>query len=81
VRRRSTRQLSIAWEPRQVRAADDRSRRGLLAGLIFGIILGFLLKKGGVGKFHILIGQLLLLDWTVVKVMAARSSSAWSTSF
>ena len=40
-----------------------------LAGLIFGIIFGFLLQKGGVGKYHILIGQLLLRDWTVVKVM------------
>jgi uncharacterized protein len=41
----------------------------LLVGLIFGIVFGFLLQKGGVGKFHILIGQLLLQDFTVVKVM------------
>ena len=27
------------------------------------------MQKGGVGKFHILVGQLLLEDWTVVKVM------------
>jgi uncharacterized protein len=53
---------------------QDKSRpKGaqLLAGLIFGIVFGFLLQKGGVGKYHILLGQLLLLDWTVVKVMGS----------
>ena len=38
-------------------------------GLIFGLAFGFLLQKGGVGKFNILIGQLLLQDWTVAKIM------------
>jgi hypothetical protein len=41
----------------------------LIAGAIFGLAFGFLLQKGGVGKFNILLGQLLLQDWTVVKVM------------
>lgn len=41
----------------------------LLAGVVFGLAFGFLLQKGGVGKFNILIGQLLLQDWTVAKVM------------
>jgi len=41
----------------------------LVAGVIFGLAFGFLLQKGGVGKFNTLIGQLLLQDWTVVKVM------------
>jgi uncharacterized protein len=41
----------------------------LMAGAIFGLAFGFLLQKGGVGKFHVLIGQLLLQDWTVAKVM------------
>ena len=41
----------------------------LLAGVIFGLAFGFLLQKGGVGKFNILIGQLLLQDFTVAKVM------------
>jgi len=36
---------------------------------MFGIVFGFLLQKGGVAKYHVLIGQLLLLDFTVVKVM------------
>ena len=43
--------------------------RKLLAGGIFGIAFGFLLQKGGVGKFNILIGQLLLQDFTVAKIM------------
>jgi len=38
-------------------------------GLVFGFIFGFLLQKGGVAKYHVLIGQLLLRDWTVLKVM------------
>jgi uncharacterized protein len=41
----------------------------LLAGVVFGLAFGFLLQKGGVGKFNILIGQLLLQDFTVAKVM------------
>ena len=41
----------------------------LLAGIGFGFIFGFLLQKGGVGTYHILIGQLLFQDWTVVKIM------------
>ncbi len=41
----------------------------LIAGMIFGFAFGFLLQKGGVGKFNILIGQLLLQDWTVAKIM------------
>ena len=41
----------------------------ILAGIIFGFIFGFLLQKGGVGTYHILIGQLLFQDWTVVKIM------------
>ena len=41
----------------------------IISALIFGLAFGFLLQKGGVGKYHILIGQLLLQDWTVVKIM------------
>lgn len=43
--------------------------RTLVSGLVFGLIFGFLLQKGGVAKFHVLIGQLLLEDFTVIKVM------------
>jgi len=41
----------------------------LAAGLLFGLIFGFLLQKGGVAKFDILIGVLLLENFVVVKVM------------
>lgn len=41
----------------------------LLLGCLFGIIFGFLLQKGGVAKFDILIGVLLLENFTVIKVM------------
>jgi hypothetical protein len=41
----------------------------LLAGMVLGLAFGFLLQKGGVGKFNVLIGQLLLQDWTVAKIM------------
>jgi uncharacterized protein len=41
----------------------------LLAAALFGLAFGFLLQKGGVGKFNVLIGQLLLQDFTVAKVM------------
>lgn len=47
------------------------SRKGpqLAIGLIIGIIFGFLLQKGGVTYYDVIIGQLLLTDFTVVKVM------------
>jgi len=41
----------------------------LITGVLFGLVFGFLLQKGGVGKFNVLIGQLLLQDFTVAKVM------------
>jgi uncharacterized membrane protein YedE/YeeE len=51
-------------------AGPPESRAGqLILGLIFGMIFGFLLQKGGVGKYHVLIGMLLLKDFTVLKVM------------
>ncbi|WP_417389337.1 YeeE/YedE thiosulfate transporter family protein [Gimesia sp.] len=41
----------------------------LAAGLFFGLVFGFLLQKGGVAKFDILLGVLLLENFVVVKVM------------
>jgi uncharacterized protein len=41
----------------------------LVLGLIFGVAFGFLLQKGGVAKYEVLIGVLLLTDFTVIKVM------------
>lgn len=37
--------------------------------MLFGLIFGFLLQKAGVAKYHVLIGQLELSDFTVIKVM------------
>lgn len=45
------------------------SRWKLVQAAIFGIVFGFLLQKGGVAKFDILIGALLLENFVVVKVM------------
>ena len=41
----------------------------LSIGLLTGILFGFLLQKGGVTKYDVIIGQLLLTDFTVVKIM------------
>lgn len=41
----------------------------LLLGLLTGIAFGFLLQKAGVTNYNVIIGQLLLTDFTVVKVM------------
>jgi uncharacterized membrane protein YedE/YeeE len=41
----------------------------LVLGAVFGVMFGFLLQKGGVAKYHILLGVLLLEDFTVIKVM------------
>lgn len=41
----------------------------IMIGLIIGIVFGFLLHKGGVTKYDVIIGQLLLVDFTVVKIM------------
>ena len=41
----------------------------LVWGLLFGLIFGFLLQKGGATKYNVIIGQLLLEDFTVVKII------------
>ena len=53
-----------------VLAGPPEGRAGqLVLGLLFGVVFGFLLQKGGVGKYEVLIGMLLLRDFTVMKVM------------
>ena len=47
----------------------ETSPTKLVFGLLAGIVFGFLLQKGGVAKFDILIGVLLLENFVVVKVM------------
>jgi hypothetical protein len=46
-----------------------KTRQTLAWGFLFGIVFGFLLQKGGVTKYDVILGQLLLIDFTVLKVM------------
>lgn len=41
----------------------------LALGFLTGIVFGFLLQRGRVAKYHVILGQLLLKDWTVLKIM------------
>ncbi|WON73695.1 YeeE/YedE thiosulfate transporter family protein [Nitrosospira sp. Is2] len=41
----------------------------IMLGLFFGTIFGFLLQKGGVAKYEVLMGALFLTDFTVMKIM------------
>jgi len=52
-----------------LKALHAKSGSQLIIGFLIGIIFGFLLQKGGVTKYDIIIGQLLLTDFTVLKVM------------
>lgn len=50
---------------------EGPSGRKILTAIVFGLAFGFLLQKGGVAKYNVLIGQLLLQDFTVVKIMVS----------
>jgi uncharacterized membrane protein YedE/YeeE len=41
----------------------------VVGGLLAGFAFGFLLQKGQVSKYRVIVGQFLLVDWTVVKIM------------
>ena len=41
----------------------------LMAGLFTGLVFGFLLQRGGVTRYRVIVGQFLLKDFTVLKVM------------
>ena len=41
----------------------------LWAGLLFGVIFGFLLQRGGVTDYDVIVKQFLFRDFTVLKVM------------
>ena len=40
-----------------------------ILGLLFGILFGFLLHKGGATNYDVILGQLLLTDFTVIRIM------------
>jgi uncharacterized protein len=54
-------------DAKDITAVEDR--RPLFFGLGFGILFGFLLHKGGATKYDVIVGQLLLTDFTVLKIM------------
>lgn len=62
-----TKSFDTKQDVENIAAMGDR--RPLLFGLIFGILFGFLLHKGGATKYDIILGQLLLYDFTVLKIM------------
>jgi hypothetical protein len=41
----------------------------LFLGLVMGVLFGFFLQKGGVTKYNIIMAQLRLTDFTVLKIM------------
>lgn len=47
----------------------SNGRGQLVLGLLLGVAFGFLLQKGGATSYDVIIGQLLLVDFTVVKIM------------
>ena len=46
-----------------------RKKAQLVIGLLAGVAFGFLLQKGGVTQYDVIIAQLLFEDFTVLKVM------------
>src|SRR4030067_2564746 len=51
------------------KAIHEKKTLQLAIGFFVGILFGFLLQKGGVTNYDVIIGQLLLEDFTVVKIM------------
>jgi hypothetical protein len=52
-----------------LKTLHDNKRLQLTLGFTAGILFGFLLQKGGATRYNVIIGQLLLIDFTVVKIM------------
>jgi len=59
--------LKTTQDAKDAVAVEDR--RPLFFGLGFGILFGFLLHKGGATKYDVIVGQLLLTDFTVLQIM------------
>lgn len=49
--------------------SNEKSQAAI--GLMIGVVFGFLLQKGGMTQYDIIIGQLLLEDFTVMKLMTS----------
>lgn len=47
----------------------SNERAQILLGLLTGIVFGFLLQRAGATEYGVILGQLLLTDFTVVKIM------------
>ncbi|MFO7942784.1 MAG: YeeE/YedE thiosulfate transporter family protein [Anaerolineales bacterium] len=62
-------QTSKSTDKRMETSVPKKDISPLLWGLAFGIAFGFLLQKGGATKYDVIIGQLLLTDFTVLKIM------------
>lgn len=41
----------------------------LVLGFLLGLCFGFLLQRGGVTRYDVILGQLLLKDWTMAKII------------
>lgn len=41
----------------------------IVGGVITGVVFGFLLQKGQVAKYRVIVGQFLFTDYTVLKIM------------
>lgn len=46
-----------------------RKKAQMVIGLLTGVAFGFLLQKGGVTRYDVIVGQLLFEDFTVLKIM------------
>ncbi len=57
---------------KRTQTSEKKDISPLLWGLAFGIVFGFLLQKGGATKYDVIIGQLLLTDFTVLQNYAFR---------
>ncbi len=53
----------------RLEALRHNENRQKVLGLVFGIMFGIFLQKAGVTRYEVIMGQLLLLDFTVLKVM------------
>jgi len=52
-----------------LKTLHSQNKVQLVLGLLAGIVFGFLLQKGGAAKYDVIMGQLLLKDFTVIKIM------------